>query len=503
MTPTPDAAPLVLALDEGTTNAKAVLVDPARGAVVRTASRPVGIAFPAPGWVEQDAEDLWEATRAAAAECLAAAGGVRPVALAIANQRESVVAWSRRTGRAYGPVLGWQDARTAGACAALGDAERALVRSRTGLSADPMYSAPKMAWLAAAAHDAGADPDDLVLGTVDAFLVHRLTGELATEVGNASRTLLLDLETLDWHPELLDVFGVPAGALPPVRASDAGFGRVRGVPGLPDGLPVTAVLADSHAALLAHGCARLGTGKATYGTGSSVMTPVEALGPAAAGAVAPAPAGVTTTVAWVADGRPVYAREGNILATGAALEWTATLLGLAGGAEVARLAEEADGRPRLHLVPAFAGLGAPTWDRSATGLLSGITAGSTRADVARAAVDAVAQQVADVVEAVEADGGARIDVLSADGGATASAALVQRQADLLGRPVAPATAPEASALGAALLAARTLGLPTADPVPGPRVEPILPPDQRATDRAAWRDAVARSRGLHLTTERTL
>jgi glycerol kinase len=174
------AGSLVLALDEGTTNAKAVLVDPARRAVVATASRPVGIAFPAPGWVEQDAEEIWEATRAAAAEVLAAAGDQVPVALAISNQRESVVAWSRSTGRTYGPVLGWQDARTAEACAALTDVQRTEVRRRTGLPVDPMYSAPKMAWLAEAALADGADPDDLVLGTVDAFLVHRLTGVLAT-----------------------------------------------------------------------------------------------------------------------------------------------------------------------------------------------------------------------------------------------------------------------------------------------------------------------------------
>jgi glycerol kinase len=489
------AGSLVLALDEGTTNAKAVLVDPARRAVVATASRPVGIAFPAPGWVEQDAEEIWEATRAAAAEVLAAAGDQVPVALAISNQRESVVAWSRSTGRTYGPVLGWQDARTAEACAALTDVQRTEVRRRTGLPVDPMYSAPKMAWLAEAALADGADPDDLVLGTVDAFLVHRLTGVLATEAGNASRTLLLDLETLDWHPGLLDVFGVEARHLPPVRHSDAGFGATRAVTGIPAGIPVVAVLADSHAALLAHGCAALGTGKATYGTGSSVMTPVGGLGPA--------PEGVTTTVAWVADGTPTYAREGNILATGAALEWTASLLGLAGGAEVAALAEQATHPGQVHLVPAFAGLGAPTWDRSATGLLSGITAGTTRADIARAAVDAVAQQVADVIEAVEADGRARIDVLRADGGATASALLVQRQADLLGRPVAPATAPEASALGAALLAARTLGLPVADPVVGARVEPRLAPGERTADRAAWRDAVSRSRGLTVNPGRTV
>jgi glycerol kinase len=486
--------PLVLALDEGTTNAKAVLVDPARGAVVASASCPVRVTFPAPGRVEQDAEQIWDATATAVHDCLEQVPGVRPVALAVSNQRESVVAWSRRTGRAIGPVLGWQDARTAAACAALAPSARELVARRTGLVADPMYSAPKMAWLAGAALRAGVDPGELVLGTVDAFLLHRLTGELVTETGNASRTLLLDLEHLDWHPELLTLFGIDPRHLPEVRHSDAGFGTTLGGRGIPAGLPVVAVLADSHAALLAHGCSGVGAGKATYGTGSSIMAPVATAGRA--------PDGVTTTVAWVTGGEPTYAREGNVLAAGAALDWVARLLGLPGGGEVARLAAESDGRSRVQLVPAFAGLGAPTWDRAATGLLVGITGGTTRADLARAAVDAVAHQVADVVEAIEVDGAARIDLLRADGGASRSPLLVQRQADLLARPVATTSVPEASAFGAALLAARTLGLATRAPQDHGPVAPLQPDPDRESDRAAWRAAVARSRGQSPTPERT-
>jgi len=479
---------LVLAIDEGTTNTKAILVDPATGDVLASASRPLGITFPAPGWVEQDAEEIWQATASAVRECLS--GGAVPAGVAISNQRESVVAWSRRTGAPLGPVLGWQDARTADRCAALADRRPELVdlvRSRTGLSLDPMFSAPKMRWLYEAAVAAGADPGDVLLGTVDSWLVHRLTGEHLTEAGNASRTMLLGLERLRWDPELLEVFGIRAGALPEVRGSDAGFGWTRRIPGVPDGIPVVAVLADSHAALYQHGCTLPGSGKATYGTGSSVMTPCAV--PAAA------PDGIATTVAWVVGGRATYAREGNIIASGSALDWMARILGVpagtSGGAFLTTLAAEVPDAGGVAFVPAFSGLGAPYWDRSAAGLLTGITAGTTPAHLARAALEAVAHQVADVLEAIESDGGVSIDRLHADGGATASHLLMQLQADLLGRQVHVADVPEASALGAATLAARTLGLAVAEPTEGVVLTPA--DDGRDERRRSWAEAVARSR----------
>jgi glycerol kinase len=479
----------ILAIDQGTTNTKAILVDPSTSEVATSGSRPVGISFPAPGWVEQDAEDLWQSTLGAVGDCLS--GGVVPAGIAISNQRESVVAWSRSTGAPLGPVLGWQDGRTTDLCASLtarrpGTAD--LVRARTGLALDPMFSAPKMRWLLDAALAAGAERDDVRLGTVDAWLIHRLTGENATEVGNASRTLLLALASRGWDPELLDLFGIPAGALPEIRDSDAGFGRTAGVPGIPDGVPVVAVLADSHAALYYHRCTHPGTGKATYGTGSSVMTPCAA--------PTPAPTGIATTVAWVAGGEPTYAREGNIIASGSALDWMARILGVpagtSGGAYLAALAAEVPDAGGVTLVPAFSGLGAPYWDRSASGVLTGITAGTTQAHLARAALEAVAHQVADVVEAIESDGGASIDRLHADGGATASSLLMQLQADLLGRGVHVADVPEASALGAAALGARALGLSVAEPATGVVVDPVAA--GRADRRRAWSRAVARSRG---------
>lgn len=482
----------VLAIDQGTTNTKALLVDVASGSIGARASRRVAIGYPSPGWVEQDAAQLWGATAEAIRECLASAPGLSPVAVAVSNQRESVVAWSRSTGAPLGPVLGWQDARTAQRCAALGESAD-LVRSRTGLSLDPMFSATKMRWLLDSVMAASAAVADVCLGTIDAWLIWNLTGEFATEVGNASRTLLLDLRELAWHDDLLELFGVPRAALPEVRASNAGFGRTQGADGIPTGLPVLAVLADSHAALYHHGCTRPGAGKATYGTGTSVMTPCS--GPDAA------PDGIATTVAWLTD-RPTYAREGNIVASGSALDWMARTLGVRerepGGAFLTDLAGTVEDAGGVSFVPAFSGLGAPYWDRAAQGVLVGMTGGTQRAHLARAALEAVAHQVADVVEAVESDGGARIDVLHADGGATASGLLMQLQADLLGRAVRVADSADASAMGVALLAAGSLGLTpessSVDEAASALKTPRLTPTDRAARRAVWSTAVARSRG---------
>ncbi len=481
----------VLALDQGTTNTKALLIDPVSGRILASASAAVAISFPAPGWVEQDAAQLWDATLTAATGCLASVPGVRVEAISISSQRESVVCWDTRTGSPLGPVLGWQDARTAAWCAELTASDpgaAALVRDRTGLSLDPMFSAPKMRAAIATAIAAGARTDDIAVGTVDSWLLWCLTGEHVTEMGNASRTLLLDLESCAWDAELVELFGVPESALAQVRASDAGFGRT--LPGgpLPAGVPVVAVLADSHAAMYQQGCTRPGTGKATYGTGSSVMTPVAA--------PKSAPAGISTTLAWHAGGSATYAREGNIVASGSALDWMAATLGApegtSGGAFLTDLAQSVPDSGGVAFVPAFSGLGAPYWDRTAAGLIVGMTAGTTRGHLARAALESVAHQVADVVEAIESDGAARIDVLRADGGATLSGLLMQTQANLLGRPVRTGKTPEASALGAATLARRTLGYPAPHAEPGGQIDPE--PTDCLPARRAWARAIARSRG---------
>jgi glycerol kinase len=356
-----------------------------------------------------------------------------------------------------------------------------------------MFSAPKIRAALDTATAGGADLSDVAVGTVDSWLVSRLTGEHLIEVGNASRTLLLDLRTLEWDPELADLFGVPLSSLPAVVASDAGFGRVRADLGLLGRLPVVAVLADSHAALYQHGCREPGTGKATYGTGSSVMSVV----PATAGAPDPAPAGVGTTVAWRIGNEATFAREGNIVASGSALDWMAAMLGapdgVSGGAFLTELASGVADAAGVSFVPAFSGLGAPYWDRSAQGLISGVSAGTSRGHLARAALESVAHQVVDVVDAMESDGAPPIVVLQADGGATASRLLMQIQADVLGRPVQVAAATEASALGAAVLAARSLGFATPDPHDGACIRPRAV--DRVSARRSWARAVARSRGI--------
>ena len=478
-------APYVLALDEGTTNAKALAVA-ADGTVLAAGSAPVPVSYPQPGWVEQDAEDIWRAQSAAIAACLDGVGGA-PEGIAISNQRESVVCWDARSGRALGPVLGWQDSRTAEFCDWLRSPEREFsVAATTGLSLDPMFSAPKMRYLLDRV--GAAMPDDVRharIGTIDAWLVARLSGQdsYVIEAGNASRTLLMDLATLQWSEEMCALFGVPAARLPRIVASNADFGATAGLDALPDGVPIVGVLGDSHAALFGHGCRTTSEGKATYGTGSSVMVP--------SGADRSVRPGVSTTLAWLTD-RPMYGHEGNIVASGTAMDWTARLLGVAPGRALDELAAAVPDSAGVSLVPAFTGLGAPWWDRRAVGLVAGLTAATERGHLARAALESVAHQIADVVEAL---GAGDLTVLHADGGATASRLLMQTQADLLGRDVVVSANAEVSALGAALMGFTRLGwdLPAPEGGAGRRYRPALDEPARAAARSRWGQALARSR----------
>ncbi|WP_460664611.1 FGGY family carbohydrate kinase [Kribbella swartbergensis] len=458
----------VLAIDQGTTNSKAVLVSSDAG-VLATGSASVGLSTPQAGWAEQDADDIWRSVLQAVAQCLAAAGPVDIAGIALSTQRESVVGWSS-AGEPVGPVIGWQDVRTTAWCSTLTASLDTLVRERTGLRVDAMFSAPKLRWLLE-----HADPD--YVGTVDSWLIHRLTGcrEHLTDAGNASRTLLYDVLDLDWSPSLLEAFGVPRSVLPEVRASNGGFGTTSGVPGLRDGIPIVAVLADSHAAMYGQGCTRAGMIKATYGTGSSVMTPVESF--VADGC----------TLAWLTD-EPLYALEGNIVSSGAALAWTAATLGLPDVGALTELAASVPDAGGVTLVPAFAGLGAPHWDRNARAALTGMSGSTTRAHIARACVDAVAHQICDIVDTIPGTPGR----LRADGGATVSDLLMQTQADLLGHPVEAADVAEISALGAAELAWTTLGETTdwAAKRTARIFEPSIDADARATRRTQWSEAVA-------------
>ena len=473
----------ILALDVGTTSAKALVVSLSSGDVLARAAVPVSLVLTGPGCVEQDPAELVEATLAAAAQALRLAQDVRVAGVGLTNQRESVVMWDRRSGEPLGPVISWQDSRAAPSLRGWSHEACEDVQRITGLTLDAMYSAPKMRWLL---DEYDARTRDVVVGTVDSWIVRALTGATAIEAGNASRTLLLSLATGDWDAGLLEAFEVPRSVLPDVRASDAGFGVTSAGLPLPAGVPVASVLADSHAALFAYGDA--GIAKATYGTGTSVMMRLRGL-------EAPV-SGMDTTVAWW-RAEPTYAHEGNVLATGQAIDWVASLIEPGslrpGGVVVSEAAASVDDSGGVTLVPAFTGLGAPHWDRSAVAVMSGMTSQTTPAHLARAAIECVAHQVADLVEAQGRDGRAGVDVLHVDGGVSSSDLLVAVQADLLGRPVVRSSEAGLSALGVARLAAEVLGYLAPGLRTDPPVEPRMDETQRQRLRDRWRAEVRRAR----------
>ncbi|HEY3444371.1 MAG TPA: glycerol kinase GlpK [Paludibaculum sp.] len=487
---------LILAVDQGTTNTKVLLMDCA-GTVRARASRPLGIAFPEPGWVEQDALALWTSVIEAMDDCLEQAHGAEVAAVGVTNQRESVIVWDRRTGEPAGPCIIWQCRRTAAFCAKLH--ERGLdqiIRERSGQPIDPLFSASKAAWLLAHIPDghARASAGELCVGTVDSWLLWKLSGGArhATDPSNASRTQLLNLRSVQWDAELLDVFKIPAACLPALQASSSVFGETSGCGRMPAGVPVASLIGDSHAALFGHAAFVPGSVKATYGTGSSLMTLTDA--PVASRH------GLSSTIAWARPGSVSYALEGNITNTGGTMQWLAQLLGLSGGAEeIAGLAATVPRSDGAYLVPAFAGLGAPHWDSGARGVLCGLTRGTTAAHIARAALESIAFQVNDVFEALGRDAGIAMPALLADGGASRNDALMQFQADILERPVIRSSSPDLSAIGAAWLAGLAIGFWSsleeiaAMPRPTDRFEPRMAPARRRELISGWQDALARTK----------
>jgi glycerol kinase len=450
---------VILAIDQGTTGTTCLVVDEGLN-VVRRGYAELPQHFPRPGWVEHDPDEIWHSVLEAAEA--AGLDGVDTVA--ITNQRETTVVWDRRTGTPVARAIVWQDRRTADRCREL---DVALIRERTGLVPDPYFSATKLEWLL---REHGRD--GLAFGTVDSWLLWKLTGGAvhATDVTNASRTMLVALATLDWDEELLTLFGIDRSVLPRIVRSDEPLGEGEL---LDRRVALRGVAGDQQAALYGQGCHGAGEGKATYGTGSFVLVHT-------GDDASPPPHGLLKTAA--ADG---YALEGAVLASGAAVQWLRDGLGLlSDAAESEALARSVDSTGGVVFVPALTGLGSPWWDPDARGLVAGITRGTTRAHLVRAALEAIAHQVADVVEALPEPPG----VLRADGGATANAFLMQLQADLLGVPVEVAAERETTALGAAALAAGR----GARVAVGAVYEPRLHPEEVRNLRTAWVSVVNRA-----------
>ncbi len=484
------ARPAILSVDQGTTNTKALLFAADTGEVLGRASHPLGVIHPRPGWAEQSAEAIWGSVAGAIGEVIATTPGAEVASLAIANQRETIVLWDAESGEAVAPAISWQCRRTAERCAALAPHAQEIVAA-TGLGIDPLAPSTKLAWLLDETPGARAKAEAGLLraGTIDSWLLWKLTGgaQHATDVSNASRTQLMSLDALDWDRAMLSLFGVPRLVLPTIRPSDAQFGFTA-ASGVPSGLPIEVLLGDSHAALLGHGFAAPGQAKVTCGTGSSLM------------AVTPARVtsahGLWSTIAWARGHDVFHALEGNVAVSGHAAAFAVRLLNLRDEGELTRLAAEVPDSQGVTFVPALAGLGAPHWRSEARGLLSGMSLGTSPAHVARAVLEGIALQIADIVFAMDADLGAPLDVLSVDGGAAANDLLVQILADVIDRPVLRPRQLELGARGVAQLAAGKLGGNGWAIVDQDRFEPGIAGADRGQLMARWRQAVTASAATH-------
>jgi glycerol kinase len=491
---------MILAIDQGTTGTTCLVFDKSAELVGR-AYRELDQHFPRPGWVEHDAAQIWDVSQAVAGEALddAGVGSKELDAVGIANQRETVCVWDPQTGEPLHRALVWQDRRTASRCDELRAAgHEDLVRERTGLVLDPYFSGTKIEWLLNNVDGLRerAQSGRAVFGTIDSWLIFKLTGEHVTDPSNASRTLLYGLAAGGWDGELCDLLGVPERALPEVRPSCGVFGTTRAEALHGHEVPVAGVAGDQQAALFGQACLDPGQGKNTYGTGSFVLLN--------AGGSPPEPApGLLSTVAWGVGERTTYALEAAIFVTGAAVQWLCDGLGIIErAADTEALAASLESNDDVYFVPALTGLGSPHWDPYARGTVVGLTRGTGRAQIARAALEAIAYQTVDAVEAMEAAGGEPLSELKADGGATANAWLMQFQADMLGVPVVVPEVAETTALGAAYLAGVGSGAWTLDHVRSSwreraRYEPAMASEKRVALIGRWREAVERARGWAL------
>jgi glycerol kinase len=479
---------VILAIDQGTTGSTCLVFD-GEGRIAGRAYSEFEQHFPRPGWIEHDPNEIWDVTRRVAVQAIVDAGiqGAQLTGIGITNQRETVVAWDPRTGEPVHNALVWQDRRTAARCEELKDAgHEQLVRERTGLVIDPYFSGTKIEWLLENAEGART----AVFGTIDSWLVFKLTGRHVTDYSNASRTMLFDIRGLRWDPDLCGLLGVDPASLPEPASSAEVYGTTGELGGE---VPVAGIAGDQQAALFGQACHSPGMAKNTYGTGSFVLLNT--------GRDAPDPGdGLLTTVAWGIGGEVDYALEAAVFVTGAAVQWLRDGLGILSEAgESERLAASLDSNDDVYFVPALTGLGSPHWDPYARGAIVGLTRGTGRAQLARAALEAIAYQTVDAVRAQEAASGEGLSELRADGGAVANSWLMQFQADVLGAPVIVPEVSETTALGAAYLAGIATGLWTRDRVvevwrERARFEPAMAEVERERLLERWRDAVGRARG---------
>ncbi len=497
----------VLAIDQGTTGSTAVLLD-GEGGVTGSAYEEFPQLYPRPGWVEHDPERIWESVVAVAEAALRQAR-VRPGELAgigITNQRETTVAWERATGRPVHNAIVWQDRRTADTCRRLAaqGAER-MFRDKTGLLLDAYFSGTKIAWLLDNVDGLRprARAGEIAVGTIDSWLVYKLTGgrEHLTDATNASRTLLMDLTRVEWDDELCGLLSVPPEVLPGIRPSASVYGETDPSAFLDAAVPIAGILGDQQSALFAQGCVEPGQAKNTYGTGSFVLQHTGTRPHAGQDRL-------VATVACDHGDEPVeYALEGSVFVTGAAVQWLRDELGIIrDAAETEQLAAGLDGNDDVWFVPALTGLGAPEWDPAARGTIVGLTRGTTRAHLARAALESIAYQTRDVVDVMEAESGWRLDELRVDGGASVNSWLMQFQADILGVPVDVPEMTETTSLGSAYLAGLVTGVfPDRRELArgrrtARRYEPRMSGDQRDTLHERWRQALSRATGWARTGE---
>ncbi|MDH3734327.1 MAG: glycerol kinase GlpK [Gemmatimonadota bacterium] len=488
---------ILLAIDQGTTSSRAIAFSP-EGTPVATAQRELPQSFPRPGWVEHDPERIRDDVIACCSEAIEKAGSSadRVIAIGITNQRETTVVWETSTGRPIHPAIVWQDRRTSDRCRELREAgHEELVSKSTGLLLDPYFSATKLAWILDNVDGARASAErgDLAFGTIDTWVLWNLTGGKvhATDASNASRTMLLDIGDATWSPELLDLFGVPAALLPEVRDSAGDFGEAApelfGAP-----IPIRGIAGDQQAATFGQAAFEPGMMKCTYGTGAFALLNT-------GGHPVASQNRLLTTIGWQLDGELTYALEGSIFVAGATVQWLRDALGIIEhAAETETLAQSINDTGGVYLVPAFVGLGAPYWDAEARGALVGLTRDSGRAAIARAALEAVAYQTRELLEAMEADGAQPPTALRVDGGLTANAWAMQFLADQLGIPVERPVVPETTALGAAGLAGLSSGVfDSLDAIAAnwsrdTAWQPAMDDSRRADRYAGWKRAVERT-----------